>query len=253
MPVALLALAGGMLALRLMPGLPPGWLLILITFCGALLVLRGWRVGLFLLGLAWACFSAQLALDDRLADALDGRTLWLEGRVAGLPEQGDGVVRFELVEAQSRRAELPQRIRLSWHGGPELRSGERWRLAVRLRQPHGGVNPQAFEYEAWLLAQRIGATGTVKQGERLEAASGVSSWRDQLRQRLLEVPANGRAGGLAALVLGDGSGLSAADWQLLQHTGTVHLMVISGQHIALLAALLYGLVAGLARIGAWPT
>lgn len=252
MPVALLALAGGMLALRLMPGLPPGWLLILITVCGALLVLRGWRVGLFLLGLAWACFSAQLALDDRLADALDGRTLWLEGRVAGLPEQGEGVVRFELVEAQSRRAELPRRIRLSWHGGPELRSGERWRLAVRLRQPHGGVNPQSFEYEAWLLAQRIGATGTVKQGERLQAADSLGGWRDQLRRQVLSTPAWGREGALAALVLGDGSGLSSADWALLQASGTVHLMVISGQHVALLAGFVYLLVAGLARIGLWP-
>lgn len=55
-----------------------------------------------------------------------------------------------------------------------------------------------------------------------------------------------------ALVLGDDSGLSTADWQVLQNTGTVHLMVISGQHIGLLAALLYGLVAGLARWGFWP-
>jgi len=53
-------------------------------------------------------------------------------------------------------------------------------------------------------------------------------------------------------VLGDDSGLSMADWRLLQDTGTVHLLVISGQHIALLAALIYGLVAGLARLGLWP-
>src|SRR5690606_1462457 len=57
---------------------------------------------------------------------------------------------------------------------------------------------------------------------------------------------------LAALVLGDDSGLSRADWRVLQDTGTVHLLVISGQHVALLAALLYGLVAGLARLGWWP-
>src|SRR5690606_21635001 len=34
--------------------------------------------------------------------------------------------------------------------------------------------------------------------------------------------------------------------------GTVHLMVISGQHIALLAGFVYALVAGLARFGCWP-
>ncbi|ERI50485.1 hypothetical protein N878_25665, partial [Pseudomonas sp. EGD-AK9] len=127
-----------------------------------------------------------------------------------------------------------------------------WRRAVNLKRPHGLVNPHSFDYEAWLLAQRIGATGTIKAGQRLAPASGLGSWRDGLRQRLLAAPAFGREGGIAALVLGDGSGLTTADWRLLQHTGTVHLMVISGQHIALLAGFLYGLVAFLARVGAWP-
>ena len=141
---------------------------------------------------------------------------------------------------------------MAWYGGPPVQGGERWRLAVNLKRPHGLVNPQSFDYEAWLLAQRIGATGTIKSGERLSSATGFGSWRDSLRQHLLAVPAFGREGAIAALVLGDGSGLSTSDWRLLQHTGTVHLMVISGQHIALLAGFLYGLVALLARVGAWP-
>jgi len=53
-------------------------------------------------------------------------------------------------------------------------------------------------------------------------------------------------------VMGDGSGLSRDDWKLLQTTGTVHLLVISGQHIGLFAGLIYGLVALLARYGLWP-
>ncbi|MDH0096399.1 DNA internalization-related competence protein ComEC/Rec2 [Ectopseudomonas hydrolytica] len=249
----MLALALGLLTLRFLPGLPAGWMLAVAAILGlSLLFSRLYPVGLFLLGLAWACCSAQWALDDRLDEELDGRTLWLEGRVVGLPEVSAGVVRFQLEEAHSRRAELPGRLRLAWYGGPEVRGGERWRLAVNLKRPHGLVNPQSFDYEAWLLARRIGATGTIKAGERLAPASGLGSWRDGLRQRLLAAPAFGREGGLAALVLGDGSGLSTADWRLLQHTGTVHLMVISGQHIALLAGFLYGLVALLAKLGAWP-
>lgn len=42
---------------------------------------------------------------------------------------------------------------------------------------------------------------------------------------------------------GDGSGLSRDDWTLLQATGTVHLLVISGQHIGLFAGLIYGFIA----------
>ena len=53
-------------------------------------------------------------------------------------------------------------------------------------------------------------------------------------------------------MLGDGAGLSREDWQVLQDTGTVHLLVISGQHIGMLAGLVYLLIAGLARYGLWP-
>jgi competence protein ComEC len=248
----MLALGAGLACLPLLPELPPTWLLLaLLPIALMLLPWRSYPVSFFLFGFVWACYSAQVALEDRLLPELDGRTLWLEGRVSGLPEVGEGVVRFQLEGATAREHQLPRRLRLSWYDGPPLLAGERWRLAVKLKRPRGLVNPQGFDYEAWLLAQRIGATGTIKQGERLSEASGPSAWRDQLRQRLLSVEAHGRAGGLAALVLGDDSGLTQADWRALQDTGTVHLLVISGQHVALLAAVLYGLIAGLARLGLW--
>lgn len=251
MVTGMLALAAGLLALGFMPVLPPGWLLLLMAIGGLMLLpFRTHPVAFFLFGLAWACASGQWALDDRLPQSLDGQTRWLEGRVVGLPEPGAGVVRFELKDAQSRRERLPRRIRLAWHGGPLVNSGERWRLAVKLRRPAGLLNLHGFDYEAWLLARRIGATGTVKDGQLLAPAR--QAWRDGLRQRLLAVEAQGRAAGLAALVMGDGSGLTREDWQLLQDTGTVHLMVISGQHISLLAAVIYLAVAGLARYGLWP-
>jgi competence protein ComEC len=167
-----------------------------------------------------------------------------------LPQNADGVVRFELADAHSRHEKLPSLLRLAWYAGPPVNSGERWRLAVKLKRPVGLLNPDAFDHEAWLLAQRVGATGTIKDGQRLSEARWA--WRDSIRQRLLAVNAQGRAGALAALVLGDGSGLSGEDWQILQDTGTVHLLVISGQHIGLLAAVMYLLVAGLARFGLWP-
>ncbi|SEI62645.1 competence protein ComEC [Azotobacter beijerinckii] len=249
----MLALAAGLLVLRFLPALPPWWLWSVLLLGGlACLWFRRYPPALFLLGLGWACLSAHWALEGRLPAELDGRTLWLEGQVVGLPERADGTLRFQLEEVRSRRAELPRRLRLAWHGGPEIRAGERWRLAVALKRPRGLVNPQGFDYEAWLLAQRIGASGTVKAGERLGPPGVADGWRDELRQRLRQVDAYGRAGAIAALVVGDASGLSAADWRLLQDTGTVHLMVISGQHVALLAGLVYGLVAWLARHGLWP-
>lgn len=249
----ILALIVGLLTLRFLPQLPCAWFLVLCLLSAWLLVLRQRLApALFLLGFAWACLCAQWALDDRLNPQLDGRTLWLQGEVVGLPEQDGKVVRFHLAEAVSRRAALPKRLRLSWYGGPPVVAGETWRLAVRLKRPHALVNPQSFDYELWLLAQGIGGTGSVKAGERISIDEGIATWRQRIRQRILTTPAHGREGALTALVLGDGSGMSTDDWRVLQHTGTVHLMVISGQHIGLLAGLLYGLVAALARFGYWP-
>ncbi|MGO4311819.1 DNA internalization-related competence protein ComEC/Rec2 [Pseudomonas sp. KB_15] len=251
MRTGMMALALGLLTLRFLPVLPPVWLWLAMPVAGLMLLpFRTYPAAFFLFGLSWACANAQWALDDRLPPALDGETRWVEGRVTGLPRHDDGVVRFELTDIQSRRTRLPRQMRLAWYGGPPVNSGERWRLAVKLKRPVGLLNPQAFDYQAWLLTQHIGATGTVKDGERLAPAQWV--WRDAIRQRLLAVDAQGRSGALTALVLGDGAGLSREDWQVLQDTGTVHLLVISGQHIGLLAGVVYLLIAGLARFGLWP-
>lgn len=251
MRTGMVALALGLLALRFLPALPPVELWLLIPVAGLMLLpFRTYPLAFFLFGLSWACAQAQWALDDRLPPGFDGETRWIEGRVTGLPQNNESVVRFELADARSRRGDVPRLMRLAWHDGPPVNSGERWRLAVKLKRPAGLINPHAFDYDAWLLAQRIGATGTVKDGERLSEARWA--WRDGIRQKLLQVDAQGRTGVLVALVLGDGAGLSREDWQVLQDTGTVHLLVISGQHIGLLAGLVYLLISGLARYGLWP-
>src|ERR1700712_1044107 len=188
MRTGMLALALGLLTLRFLPALPPVWLLLALPVVALMLLpFRTYPPAFYLFGLTWACVSASSALDDRLAERLDGQTLWLEGRVVGLPQTLDGVVRFQLDDPVSRRARLPEQIRVGWYGGPPVSSGERWRLAVKLKRPGGLVNPGAFDYQAWLLAQRIGATGTVVDGQLLEPARG--NWRDGIRQRLLRVDA----------------------------------------------------------------
>ncbi len=173
MRTGLVALALGLLAPIFLPALPPIWLITAMPVL-ALMVLpfRTYPLGFFLFGLAWACLSAQCALDDRLPIALDGETRWVEGQVIGLPQQGEGVMRFELADVHSRRTRLPTAMRLAWFGGPSVNSGERWRLAVKLKRPSGLLNPHGFDYAAWLLSRGIGATGTIKDGHLLQAARG---------------------------------------------------------------------------------
>jgi competence protein ComEC len=37
---------------------------------------------------------------------------------------------------------------------PDDRRRERWQLVVRLKRPHGTVNPHGFDIEAWLSGKR---------------------------------------------------------------------------------------------------
>ncbi|KTT30224.1 DNA internalization-related competence protein ComEC/Rec2 [Pseudomonas rhizoryzae] len=254
MRAALLAFALGVLVLRALPALPSLPLLAALGAVAAVLIwTRLFVLGAFGLGLAWAVLNGHWALQDRLDPALEQRVLWIEGQVSGLPVVGADSVGFVLSQPTSRRElKLPARLRLNWYGGPRPLAGERWRLAVELRSPAGLSNALGQDREAWLLAQGIGATGSVKDGQRLSAASGFATWRDGIRQYLHTRDPVGQGGLLAALVVGDASGITDAQWQLFQDTGTVHLMVISGQHIGLVALGVYALVVTLVRRGHWP-
>lgn len=253
MRIALCTFIMGVLSIRFLSYLPSPFLLILVGCLG--LFLLPWRfypIGMLLIGFAWGGGFANLVVSDRLDSNLDGKNLWLEGVVVGLPDYTDKVIRFQIEHAKNPDVSLPKHIRLSWYQGPHLETGERWCLKVKLKYPRGTVNPNTFDYEQWLAAKHIGATGTVKEGYRLEESAYTRNWRYLLKEKInQQLPEDMRAG-IVALVLGDGSALTKQQWQILQETGTVHLMVISGQHITLLAGFIYFLVVCLVRLGLWP-
>lgn len=231
--------------------------------CGAALGLchrggRGaWRaLGVFgaaLLGFAWAAALAQGRLAERLPAASEGQDMVVTGVVASLPQAGDFGLRFDF---DIEQASLPasSRVALSWvqRGGDEAaprlpppHAGERWRFTVRLKRPHGNVNPHGFDYEGWLFERGIGATGYVRGegAERLDThvwrpAYLVEMAREALRARyraaLGEAP---YAGILIALAIGDQRAIAPELWQTFARTGVTHLMSISGLHVTMVAGL----------------
>src|SRR5207253_5488047 len=152
MRTGMFALALGLLTLRFLPALPPIWLLLLLPVPGLMLLpFRTYPLAFFLFGFSWACAGAHWALNDHLALSLDGQTRWLEGRVVGLPQNADGVVRFELEGGQSRRTPLPKLMRLAWYGGPPGPRGGRRARAGQRKLPGGMLKPPAFYYHACVL------------------------------------------------------------------------------------------------------
>lgn len=265
MRLILLAFVAGCWWLQQQGSLPRGgaaWALAAAGFAAAALALRmrarrpAWsRAALIALsvlaGLGWSAWRAELRLGERLARGQEGMDLVVSGVVAGLPAQAPRGQRFVFARDEpgvpDAASGIPSRILLSWDDAPpELRPGERYVFSLRLRRPHGLANPHGFDYEYWLMAAGIGATGYVRdvQGEPLDAvgerlAWRIARWRAQVRDHVLgSLPEDARfAPVLAALVVGDQRGIGQRDWTLFTRTGIGHLISISGLHITMISGL----------------
>jgi competence protein ComEC len=134
-------------------------------------------------------------------------------------------------------------------------------MTVRLKAPHGNLNPHGFDYELWLWEQGVQATGYVRSGlkDPLPQRLAVTAWhpveraRHAVRDAILVRVADGTperarsAGILAALVTGDQAAIERADWDIFRATGVAHLMSISGLHITLFAWVAAALIGALWR------
>ena len=262
MTPAALAFATGAALLQLQAGLPsPYWSWLLPLLPGAIYWKRALLIpAAFAMGFLWASAAANWRMADRLDPRLEGRDIDVVGVVSSLPATGERSVRFEF-DVESAELGLPKKLLLAWYRTPvpeeapallagTVHPGERWIFTLRMRRPHGLVNPHGFDYEAWLLERGIGATGYVRQkGQQrlLGFRHGVSdrielvreAIRDRFRGALGATPA---AGILAALAVGDQRAISNEEWLLFRRTGVTHLMSISGLHVTLVSGLLAWLV-----------
>lgn len=254
MTLAGIAFVVGVLAFQTLPELPalPWMGAAGLVAVGALLRPRARWLALLVAGFGWAWWQAAQQSADQLAPELEMRDLAVVGVIDSLPAVDDRTTRFELaVEGSLDPGDvtLPRRLKLAWYeGAPALRPGERWRLTVRLKRPHGTLNPGGFDYERFLFQRRLGATGYVRESpanRRLGIATvtgRIDRWRWSLRERQLQITGTADARGLIlGLTLGDRSLIDTDQRRALLRTGTSHLLAISGLHIGLLAGMAFAL------------
>lgn len=235
-----------------------------------------------------AGWRAQAYLGDALPTELEGRDIVVEGAIVSMlqPTAQGQRWRFEVERAalpqQTRLLRFPALIELSWYAerggepplaghrapdwaaGQALVPGQRWRMTVRLKRPHGARNPHGFDFELQQWEQGVQALGYVRASpapEFLEAAAGqhLQRWRQRLRDRILaeaaplavvDVRRQAALGVVAALAVGDQQAIAREDWTLFRQTGVAHLMSISGLHITMFAWAAALLVGRLWRLGA---
>lgn len=234
---------------------------------------------------AWSGWLAVQRLPT-LPPHLQGRDFDVQGVVSSMPQQGMqamrftlDVERFELVPRKSAppspvTVSLPERLSVSWYVSqatvdegqetyrPAVEAGQRWHMRVRLKTPHGQLNPGGFDHELWMWERGLRVTGYVRSGRNDPAPQLLASnqghalerWRQNVRDRLLK---QGQAwpqlqpvyGVLAALVTGDQASIGPEDWDVFRATGVAHLMSISGLHITMLVWLMWAMVLRLWRRG----
>lgn len=206
-----------------------------------------------LFGIAWACLSGQLALQQRLPAALDNQLFTIDGQVLGLPQVDEHSVRFDFRVTRSAQAELVGRkVRLGWYRQSQApASGSTWRFTAVLKRPRGVLNPGGFDRELNAIQQRIAAVGYVRESDsarQLEPGRGIDFLRGSLSARIAMAMSPSRGRFVQALALGDTRALSDDDWATLRATGLTHLIAISGFHVGLVAGFGALLLLGVYRI-----
>ena len=235
-------------------------------------------------GFFYAAFFAQQRLSDALPAEWQSKDIQIIGVVAKLPTQHEHGLRFvfDVEQILTPSAIVPPHILLASYDGIreeplDIHAGERWRLTVRLKQPHGSSNPHDFDFEAWMLENKLRANGYIHRKQdnvRLDALVQspdyyIQSLREKVRDHIqktlspfpnqlhpLRIPhtasgkevlesaetsviKNNYVGVLTALAIGDQANIPTAQWQLFTRTGVNHLMSISGLHITMLSGLAF--------------
>ncbi|WP_338275471.1 ComEC/Rec2 family competence protein [Roseicyclus marinus] len=227
----LLALAGGVGAMRWRDGLGPLWLGVALVACGLM---------------AAAGRTHHLAgpvLDFRYYGAI-------EGRVVGVDRSASDAIRLTLDQVRLEDmdpARIPHRIRVSLHGagqGAAPEPGSIVMMTGHLSAPAGPAEPGGFDFQLHAYFLSLGAVGYTRTPVvLLEHRAPGAAWLFHLRLAMsaaIRDRIGGQPGAFAAAVLtGDRSGLDAAPVEAMRAANIAHLLAISGLHMGLLTGFVY--------------
>jgi len=196
----------------------------------------------------------------------------VEGRIIAMDRSQSDALRLTLDQVRLDRvppARTPARVRLSMHSkgpaGITPEPGLRVMTTAHLSPPSGPVEPGGFDFQRHAWFARLGAVGYARvplmgAAPAQDGQAGLLVFRIRMaasahiQQRL-----PGDTGGFAAAITtGDRSAMSRDALDALRASNLAHLLAISGLHMGLLTAVVFGalrlLLAAHPRVAlVWPT
>ncbi len=160
---------------------------------------------------------------------------------------------------------------------PMIHCGDHLSAAIALHEPERYLDPGVWDATAWLREQGIGVVGSMKisamtwvhNSDRGSFVCWLHSVQEAGSQRLIDFStasesASARlpeflrlsytdAGMLSAMILGDRTYLEHQARVGFERTGSFHLLVVSGMHLAIFAACIFALAALLKLPRFWST
>ena len=212
-------------------------------------------VSLLMMGFGYASKYAEKRIDSVIPERSVGERLMFEGRLCDLPLMRHAYQQYTFCNLQQLNDDLGndalliEKAKLSATTAIDVtNNGQCWRLALTLKQPRATYNPWMSSYEQYLFYHGIAALGSIKSAEPTVCiADSPKTWLFSLRLAvsnhldvvLADMPHSGL---IRALVLGDRNKISTHEHQVLQRSGTQHLMAISGLHVGLIMWFLFALL-----------
>ncbi len=148
----------------------------------------------------------------------------------------------------------PLRVRITTSkAAPGLKAGDAVRLKATLQPPAGPALPGGYDFgrQAWF--ERLGAVGYTWTAPTPDATAGTPPWRlrlwahvERLRHAIgqrIAAALPGETGAIAtALITGERGGIPEATTNAFRDSGLLHILSISGLHMAIMAGSVFYLV-----------
>ncbi|MCM7730539.1 ComEC family protein [Enterobacter hormaechei] len=227
--------------LPVLPDLQTVWMLIAAGIALSLQQ-RKWLTfsGLALLFLCWGILAAQ-------------ESVWPMNHLTKAPQQAEVVItatdgatmhQGRIVSLNGKRVWAAMGVALYGNYLPQnVCVGQRWATTLRLRAVHGELNDGGYDSQKNAFARHQTLSGRFTHAEIVDAHCSLRAQYLTSLQNTLSAYQWGTV--ILGLGMGERLSVSREIKNLMRETGTMHLMAISGLHIALAASVIWFLARGI--------